>query len=525
MVVNQSMESSTGANVGEPSVYNLSTAVERSPDLIVEDTQDDITSSTCDPEKFHEVFGEKTQPTWLKHADPKQAAFYQLIDVPAESRHEELNPNTWRHKLITMARGFSICFHLCYTLCPPIPSLITKKIAFFPPTSPFYFFRIKNDDGIYVKGNARDAFGKQDVTLELSPLEGEHTSVIEGVRAFSAVTSKNNYIACVRIKCTLKHRPLSLKKKVIIFCQPNSSDLGMFIWKRNTAGLTLAKLADRLGIDVVSFDYSGFGMSTGSASEANVYEDVKAVYEHVRKTDPDKKIFLMGLSLGTAACVHQGMLNPTALAGIILLAPFTSGVRVLMATPNRAKPYKLDSFRSYEKIKRITVPVFIAHGLLDDVIAYDHGVALLRQCQKPVPIQLPREADHTTVFTVSVSKKILNFVAREADNYSLYYDKEGVIKELEQELKKIADGIEHTKAFSVNPSNSQSAASLDDSEDISLLEEEIEKIESNEALSFPEGSNSTSLRVYNHADHVKSQARMPKDLVVTAIKSRFSLAE
>lgn len=92
-----------------------------------------------------------------------------------------------------------------------------------------------------------------------------------------------------------------------------------------------------------------------------------------------------------------------------------------------------------EKIGLIEVPIFIAHGLLDDVIAYDHGVALLRKAKYPVPIALPGNSDHSDVFTIRVAKRVLKFIAKEADNYSEFHTKEEVMEHLEAELKKIRE--------------------------------------------------------------------------------------
>ena len=44
----------------------------------------------------------------------------------------------------------------------------------------------------------------------------------------------------------------------------------------------LVALGQQLQCDIFAFDYSGYGRSSGQPREANVYSDVRAVYECLR---------------------------------------------------------------------------------------------------------------------------------------------------------------------------------------------------------------------------------------------------
>ncbi|VDK19310.1 unnamed protein product [Anisakis simplex] len=68
---------------------------------------------------------------------------------------------------------------------------------------------------------------------------------------------------------------------VVVFSQPNGSDLGCYL---QSEGLNLRWLSDELDVDVYAYDYSGFGTSTGHASEKNIYSDIEAVYNHILVT-------------------------------------------------------------------------------------------------------------------------------------------------------------------------------------------------------------------------------------------------
>ena len=84
-------------------------------------------------------------------------------------------------------------------------------------------------------------------------------------------------------------------------------------------------------IFVLSFDYRGFGKSTGSPSESGLLNDGKAVVEWALHTAniPRERIVLLGHSLGTAvvAGVADHYINmdiPVQFSGYILCAAFTN---------------------------------------------------------------------------------------------------------------------------------------------------------------------------------------------------------
>ena len=70
----------------------------------------------------------------------------------------------------------------------------------------------------------------------------------------------------------------------------------------------LAELHGALGMNVFIFDYRGYGLSEGRASEKGTYLDAEAALDYVVSrgdVDPDR-IVLFGHSLGTAVAVGDG---------------------------------------------------------------------------------------------------------------------------------------------------------------------------------------------------------------------------
>ncbi|VDM57786.1 unnamed protein product, partial [Angiostrongylus costaricensis] len=203
---------------------------------------------------------------------------------------------------------------------------------------------------------------------------------IDDVEAFIVRTIKKNYIACLRVP-TQNHSRYS-----ILYSHPNASDLSDHV----NGVPNLIDVARFYKCDVYAYDYSGYGISSGHASESNQKADIRAIYDHLlndRGVQPDQ-IVLMGYSIGCFASVSQlRLFICSTTAGVILQAPPTSVLRVLLW--ERAcfkKPFSnntccADRFSIYDRISEIQVPVLVIHGEDDRKVPIAHGKAV---CEKAV---------------------------------------------------------------------------------------------------------------------------------------------
>ncbi|CAI5452298.1 unnamed protein product [Caenorhabditis angaria] len=287
------------------------------------------------------------------------------------------------------------CGLICYVACPPIPSKITNKLAFHPPRKGLtYRIVSKNEPQRKIENISEVKDNDYQLIIHNLANRTDFIYMEREVEVFTAETVFKNHLVCV--KCKLLDPPLeeSLQDQVILFCQPNSSDLGGFL---QPSMMNLVSYANHFQVDMFAFDYSGYGYSSGYQCEKNVYADIRAVYQKIRETHPNKNIVLMGYSIGTTAVIDLAAENPEGLVGVILVAPLTSGLRLVSAKPADPKTCWADSFKSYDKIGNIETRVLICHGNVDEVIPLSHGMALYDKLKNPVPPSVIHGADHQTI--------------------------------------------------------------------------------------------------------------------------------
>ena len=126
------------------------------------------------------------------------------------------------------------------------------------------------------------------------------------------------------------------------------------------------------GLNALSFDYRGYGLSEGAATEKLTYADALEVWDHAVKqwgVDPGK-VVLHGRSLGAGVAMELATRRPAA--GLILESAFLSAFRVVL--PMRWVPG--DKFVNARKAAKVRCPTLVVHGRRDGVVPIDHGEEL-----------------------------------------------------------------------------------------------------------------------------------------------------
>ena len=159
----------------------------------------------------------------------------------------------------------------------------------------------------------------------------------------------------------------------------------------------LAELHEAIGMNVFIFDYRGYGLSEGRASEKGTYLDAEAALDYVvSRGDVDpSRIVLFGHSLGTAIAVETAVRREVH--AVLLEAPFTS-VGAMAAhgypfVPGIGRILRT-KFNSLSKIGDIGAPLMVVHGEMDATIPVRMGRELYDAAAEPKRFLAIPGADH-----------------------------------------------------------------------------------------------------------------------------------
>ena len=141
----------------------------------------------------------------------------------------------------------------------------------------------------------------------------------------------------------------------------------------------------QLGLNVLIFDYRGYGASTGTPNEEGTYADALAAWTYLtqEKHVPPGEIVLFGESLGGAVAAWLAALHPPA--ALIIYASFTSVVDMARQLYPYFPAQLLVRYRydTLGALARINCPILIMHSPDDEIIPFSHGRALFEAARGP----------------------------------------------------------------------------------------------------------------------------------------------
>lgn len=141
----------------------------------------------------------------------------------------------------------------------------------------------------------------------------------------------------------------------------------------------------RLGLNVLIFDYRGYGASTGKPDEEGTYADALAAWKHLTEVlhIPPKQILLFGESLGGS--IGAWLAERHTPGGLVVYASFTS-VEDIAQQLFPIFPAKLLVRYRYDtksSLARLNCPVLILHSPDDEIIPFSHGQELYLAANEP----------------------------------------------------------------------------------------------------------------------------------------------
>lgn len=177
----------------------------------------------------------------------------------------------------------------------------------------------------------------------------------------------------------------------VLYCHGNAGNLSSQIG----AYRTLRKLR----LNILTFDYRGYGRSEGTPSEVGLFRDVRAAYDHLAGglESSASKIVFYGHSLGGAVAIDCACHRPAA--ALIVQSTFTNTKEVARMRFSTLPVHWIaqSRFRSIDKVPELDLPKLFIHGTEDGTIPHAMGDALFQAAAEPKQWATVDRAGHSDV--------------------------------------------------------------------------------------------------------------------------------
>ena len=239
---------------------------------------------------------------------------------------------------------------------------------------------------------------------------------------------KKNNKTLVILHLESKTQIPSEHKLTILFNHCNTSTLG-------TLYSTLYDFATQFKCNVISYDYSGIGKSTGVFNEQEMYNDVEEMSAFIDEMNiPRNNIFVLGHSLGCLTSFHYTTTFKDC-CGLVLvnLVSFED----LRKISNVKSKYNFNDLETKKLFQELHCPTFLIHAKEDEMELEENTNKLcktLENCKS----WFPNNCGHLNLFVnkrKAFISKVRDFLYMAAKNKGEgFKDQEKKKKNLEQSL-------------------------------------------------------------------------------------------
>jgi len=171
--------------------------------------------------------------------------------------------------------------------------------------------------------------------------------------------------------------PAKVPTGTVLFCHGNGGNISY--------SLDVVENLNKLNLNVLIFDYRGYGKSEGVSTENGTYTDAETAYRWLIKDKniPENEIIVMGRSLGAAIAANLAKKNNP---GLLILESAFSSTPDVAARQYPIFPVKLlchYKYRTAEYVKDIKCPVLVVHSPEDEIIPYSNGKKIFSSAREP----------------------------------------------------------------------------------------------------------------------------------------------
>ena len=185
-------------------------------------------------------------------------------------------------------------------------------------------------------------------------------------------------------------------------------------------------------INLFCFDFAGCGKSEGEYISLGYHEseDLKIIIDFLKKLPYVGKIGLWGHSMGAATailyaatdnrvnccCVDSSFsdfsLLTRELTDKVIHVPnfvYSTAISFVKKTVIKKNGLDIDNLKPIDVVENIKVPMFFVHGIKDDLINFQHTVALFEKCKSVQKYVNFFDGGHNTKRSKELVDKIMSF--------------------------------------------------------------------------------------------------------------------
>lgn len=256
-------------------------------------------------------------------------------------------------------KGMLFCLG-CISVIPGMKSQLVNSMSFHPPTIKGYKYT-KGGDSVVLFDFHRKKY------ITLNEMKKNLINIDPGRSIIQVKFTSVNSI-------DMLHYINPAAKLTIIYSHSNATDIGYLFGH-------LLDFSHKAQVNIISYEYNGYGQSKKKTSEDSLYENIKTIVSYSINTLklPASNLILYGQSIGSAPTVHfASNYNSIKIGGIIIHSGIKSAVSVICNNTNTKSLPWYDAFKNLEKIQKVKCPVFVIHGTADTIIPFNHGEMLYK---------------------------------------------------------------------------------------------------------------------------------------------------
>ncbi len=197
---------------------------------------------------------------------------------------------------------------------------------------------------------------------------------------------------------------------IILHCHGNNANL--------TTRQYMIDLCKIFNVNLILFDYHGFGRSNGSVSSKYLRPDALAAYKYTTSIYDAKRIIIWGESLG--ATMAAWLASQYKCNKLIIVSGFSSiedmilcsGISHFIVFPfAMITRISADTLPTKDMLKKVSVPTLIIHSTEDTVISYRNSIINFKKYGSTRKKMIKIKGDHSCPkFEADQVRDLLRFI-------------------------------------------------------------------------------------------------------------------